>query len=71
MIDEKKDKKISIDKDFLDLIIKSNTDLKAQVELALTKISDLETKGKEAIVSIPPIQDPKSQSILFSDRQYL
>jgi len=66
MNEEKKEKKISIDKDFLDLIVKANTDLKAQVELALKRISDLETKGKEAIVSVPLIQDPKSQSVFWS-----
>ena len=62
---DKKEEKIQVDKSFLDLIVKANADLKAQVELALKRIEDLETK-KEQVVSIPLIQDPKSQSVFWS-----
>ena len=59
-----KKEQIQIDKEFLDCVVKSNSDLKEAVEMMKKEIEELKTK-KDTMVSVPP-QDPKSQSVFFS-----
>lgn len=64
---EKKDK-IEVDKEFLESVVKSNSDLRQQVEFVLKDIEELKKKKEMSIPSSssPMVDDPKTKSIFWS-----